>query len=46
MMPVPCVAVPVAASLGVLTRFALGQYHDSLLYQGIAGRIPEDEDQA
>lgn len=40
------VAVPVAASLGVLTRFALGQYHDSLLYQGIAGRIPEDEDQA
>lgn len=40
------VAVPVAAVLGVLTRFALGQYHDSLLYQGIAGRIPEDEDQA
>lgn len=40
------VAVPVAAALGVLTRFALGQYHDSLLYQGIAGRIPEDEDQA
>lgn len=40
------VAVPVAASLGVLTRFALSQYHDSLLYQGIAGRIPEDEDQA
>ena len=40
------IAVPVAASLGVLTRFALGQYQDSLLYQGIAGRIPEDEDQA
>ena len=40
------VAVPVAASLGVLTRFALAQYHDSLLYRGIAGRIPEDEDQA
>ncbi|NEY91441.1 AI-2E family transporter [Tabrizicola oligotrophica] len=40
------VAVPVAAALGVLTRFAIGQYHGSLLYQGIAGRIPEDEDQA
>jgi predicted PurR-regulated permease PerM len=40
------VAVPVAASLGVLTRFALSQYHDSLLYRGIEGRIPEDEDQA
>lgn len=40
------IAVPVAASIGVLTRFALGQYQDSLLYQGIAGRIPEDEDQA
>jgi len=40
------IAVPVAASIGVLTRFGLAQYHDSLLYQGIAGRIPEDEDQA
>lgn len=40
------VAVPVAASIGVLTRFALSQYHDSLLYRGIEGRIPEDEDQA
>jgi len=40
------VAVPVAAALGVLTRFGLSQYHDSLLYRGIAGRIPEDEDQA
>jgi predicted PurR-regulated permease PerM len=40
------VAVPVAAALGVLTRFAISQYHGSLLYQGIAGRIPEDEDQA
>ncbi len=40
------IAVPVAASIGVLTRFGIGQYHDSLLYQGIAGRIPEDEDQA
>ena len=40
------VAVPVAASMGVLTRFAVGRYHGSLLYRGIAGRIPEDEDQA
>lgn len=40
------IAVPVAAAIGVLTRFGLGQYHDSLLYQGIAGRIREDEDQA
>ena len=40
------IAVPVAASIGVLTRFGLAQYHDSLLYKGIAGRIPEDEDQA
>jgi predicted PurR-regulated permease PerM len=40
------VAVPVAAALGVLTRFGLTQYHDSLLYKGIAGRIREDEDQA
>ncbi len=40
------VAVPVAASLGVLMRFGMGQYQDSLLYRGIAGRIPEDEDQA
>ena len=29
------VAVPVAASLGVLTRFAVGQYQASLLYRGI-----------
>ena len=40
------IAVPVAASIGVLTRFGMAQYHDSLLYQGIAGRIREDEDQA
>jgi len=32
------VAVPVAAALGVLIRFAMQQYHASLLYQGIAGR--------
>lgn len=40
------VAVPMAAAIGVLARFALGQYQGSLLYVGIAGRIPEDEDQA
>ena len=34
------IAVPVAASLGVLTRFAIAQYHVSLLYKGIAGRAP------
>ncbi|KIN71641.1 AI-2E family transporter [Sulfitobacter guttiformis] len=28
------VAVPVAAALGVIARFAVGQYRDSLLYRG------------
>jgi predicted PurR-regulated permease PerM len=28
------VAVPVAAVIGVLIRYGLGQYRDSLLYQG------------
>ena len=37
------VAVPVAAALGVLTRFGISQYQDSLLFKGIAGRIVEDE---
>jgi len=32
------VAVPVAAALGVLMRFGLQSYHDSLLYQGVIGR--------
>jgi predicted PurR-regulated permease PerM len=32
------VAVPVAASIGVLTRFGLSQYQRSLLYQGQIGR--------
>lgn len=40
------VAVPVAASIGVLARFGIGQYQGSKLYMGITGRIPEDEDQA
>jgi len=31
------VAVPVAAALGVLTRFAVAQYRDSRLYRGRAG---------
>ncbi len=32
------VAVPVAASIGVLTRFGVGQYQASLLYRGLEGR--------
>ncbi len=32
------VAVPVAASLGVITRFAISRYKNSLLYKGVAGR--------
>ncbi|MBN8630340.1 MAG: AI-2E family transporter [Rhodobacterales bacterium] len=31
------IAVPVAASIGVLTRFAIEQYRASLLYQGTSG---------
>jgi len=37
------IAVPVTAALGVLTRFAMGHYRASLLYRGIAGRLPPDE---
>ncbi len=37
------VAVPVAAVLGVLARFALRQYRDSRLYQGLAGRRGEGQ---
>jgi predicted PurR-regulated permease PerM len=37
------VAVPVAAALGVLTRFAVARYLDSRLYRGI-GSPPEDKD--
>ena len=44
------VAVPVAAAMGVLIRFAISQYQGSLLYQGVAGRESSaqgvDEDQA
>ncbi|HMO73199.1 MAG TPA: AI-2E family transporter [Paracoccaceae bacterium] len=32
------IAVPLAAAIGVLTRFALGQYQESLLYRGAGGR--------
>ena len=32
------VAVPVAAAIGVVSRFAITQYRDSRLYQGLAGR--------
>jgi predicted PurR-regulated permease PerM len=38
------VAVPVAAAMGVFTRFALQQYQSSLLYQGEAGRAAQDQD--
>jgi predicted PurR-regulated permease PerM len=40
------VAVPVAAMIGVLTRFGVTRYRDSLLYRGVEGRSPawEDED--
>ncbi len=31
------VAVPLAASIGVIVRFGLGQYQDSRLYKGISG---------
>jgi hypothetical protein len=30
------VAVPVAASLGVIIRYALGKYKHSLLYRGLS----------
>ncbi|MFN4159947.1 MAG: AI-2E family transporter [Gemmobacter sp.] len=33
------VAVPVAAAIGVLTRFALAQYQSSLLYRGMEARM-------
>ena len=39
------VAVPVAAALGVLTRFAISQYQKSVLYRGVEART-RDEDAA
>ena len=42
------VAVPVAAAMGVLIRFAISQYQGSVLYQGVTGTdvavAPGDED--
>jgi hypothetical protein len=38
------VAVPVAASIGVLTRFAVAQYQASLLYRGVEGPHPARND--
>ncbi|SLN32063.1 pheromone autoinducer 2 transporter [Falsiruegeria litorea R37] len=35
------VAVPVAAALGVIARFATAQYMDSRLYRGVSGRDAE-----
>lgn len=35
------VAVPVAASIGVVVRFSLGRYQDSRLYQGTSGQSEE-----
>ncbi len=37
------VAVPVAAMIGVLVRFAARQYQGSRLYQGLAGQDEGDE---
>ena len=37
------VAVPVAAIIGVLVRFALERYRESLLYRGVSGRAPEGD---
>jgi predicted PurR-regulated permease PerM len=39
------VAVPVTAIIGVLARFAIGQYRESVLYRGVEARIPEWEDE-
>lgn len=37
------VAVPVAASLGVLARFGIGQYQNSRLYKGELGQISRED---
>lgn len=37
------VAVPVAAAIGVLTRFGLGQYTESRLYRGLAGQDDDSD---
>lgn len=40
------VAVPVAASLGVVTRFFIGQYQAGRLYRGLASQTIDDESDA
>ena len=40
------IAVPVAAMIGVLTRFAVEQYQASLLYRGTENRGPVGADPA
>jgi predicted PurR-regulated permease PerM len=40
------VAVPVAAAIGVFTRFGIEQYQASLLYKGVAGSAAENDDQS
>jgi predicted PurR-regulated permease PerM len=37
------VAVPVAAAIGVLVRFAIEQYKAGLLYKGLAGRLAKGD---
>lgn len=39
------IAVPVAAAIGVFTRFGIEQYQASLLYKGVSGRFPGDDSQ-
>jgi len=39
------VAVPLAAALGVLARFGVEQYHDSLLYQGTGPHADQNAQQ-
>ena len=39
-------AVPVAAIIGVLIRFGIGQYQDGRLYQGVAGQTVKAETDA
>jgi predicted PurR-regulated permease PerM len=40
------VAVPVAAAIGVFTRFGIEQYQASLLYKGVVGSAAENDDQS
>lgn len=40
------IAVPISAAIGVLARFAVGHYKNSLLYLGISAGPEKDEDAA